>query len=92
MGDDILYMVEDEIAWITINQPEKMNRLTFQSMLKLVKSIERAGDDDGVKVLVITGAGDKAFCAGASLDELAQECILTSRKKLRCLCPNLPGI
>lgn len=59
--DDILYMVKDEIAWITINQADKMNRLTFEGMLTLVKTIEKAGNDDGVKVLVITGAGDKAF-------------------------------
>lgn len=80
--DDILYMVKDEIAWITINQADKMNRLTFEGMLTLVKTIEKAGNDDGVKVLVITGAGDKAFCAGASIDQFYQKSILTSRKNL----------
>lgn len=82
MDDVILYRVEDEVAWITINQPEKMNRLTIKSMDKLVESVERAEDNDRVKVLVITGAGDKAFCVGASLDQFEQENILTSRKNL----------
>ena len=82
MGNEILYIVENEIAWITINQIEKMNRLTFQCMIDLVNSIERAGDDNGVKVMVITGAGDNAFCVGASLDQFEQESILTSRKNL----------
>jgi enoyl-CoA hydratase/carnithine racemase len=82
MDDDILYRVEDNVAWITINQPEKMNRLTFQAMAELVKKVERAGDDEAVKVLVITGAGEKAFCAGASIDQFEQDSILVSKKNL----------
>lgn len=76
-NDDILYMVEDGVAWITINQPEKMNRLTFtHGMPRLVDCVERACKDTGVKVFIITGAGDKAFCAGASIDQFEQESIL----------------
>ena len=82
MDDVVLYMVEDSIAWITINQAEKMNRLTTQVMLKLVEAVELAGDDDNVKVIVITGAGDKAFCAGASIDEFKQDSILVSKENL----------
>mgnify|MGYP000539453624 CR=1 FL=1 len=80
--DEILYLIEDEVAWITINQPEKMNRLTFQGMRKFVNDIGRADNDDKVRVIVITGAGGKAFCAGASLDQFKQDSILESMKYL----------
>jgi len=82
MDDAILYVVEDRIAWITINQAEKMNRLTTQIMRKLVEAVERAGDDADVKVIVITGSGDKAFCAGASIDQFEQDSILEGKKNL----------
>ncbi len=90
MNNEILYVVENEIAWVTINRSEKMNRLTFEGMLKLVELVEKAGNDYEVKVIVITGAGDKAFCAGASLDQIEQDSILISRNKHGCLCPGLP--
>ena len=61
MNDDILYIVKDNMAWITINQAEKINRLTFDAMREIAKSIKIADEDREVKVLVITGAVDKAF-------------------------------
>ena len=70
MKKSVLYKVEDRIAWITINRPEKMNRLGFETVWELVGTIEQAGDDDRVRVLVITGAGGKAFCAGGGLDQM----------------------
>ena len=82
MHNAVLYKVEDEIAWVIINQADKMNRLTAQIMRKLVEAVERAGDDNGVKVIVITGAGEKAFCAGASIDQFEQDTILESKKNL----------
>jgi len=82
MDDGILYVVEDRIAWITINQAEKMNRLTTQIMRGLVEAVERAGDDEGVRVIVITGAGDNAFCAGASIDQFEQDSIIVSKENL----------
>jgi len=82
MDNDILYELEDEIAWITINQADKMNRMTARIMLKLVNAVRVAGDDSRAKVIVITGAGDKAFCAGASIDEFEQDSILVSKRNL----------
>jgi len=79
---DLICKIEDQVTWITLNQPEKMNRLTNQIMLKLAIALETARDDDKIRVVVITGAGDKAFCAGASLDQFEQESILTLKKKL----------
>ncbi len=82
MDDAVLYKVEEEVAWITINQAEKMNRLTAYIMRKLVEGVECAGEDAEVKVIIITGAGNKAFCAGASIDQFEQDSILESKKNL----------
>ena len=69
----ILYSVDDQIAWVTINMPEKMNRLNFQAMVALVEAVEKGGRDPAAKALVVTGSGDKAFCAGADLAEFGQD-------------------
>ncbi len=82
MADPILYTVEDGTAWITLNEPEKSNRLSRRTMIELAGMVETAGRDARAKVIVVTGAGDKAFCAGASLDEFEQEDILESAKQL----------
>lgn len=82
MGQAVLYSVEERIAWITLNQPEKANRLSYASMIQLVEHVERAGRDDGVKVIVVTGGGDRAFCAGAAIEEFGQDSILASKRHL----------
>jgi enoyl-CoA hydratase/carnithine racemase len=56
-----------EIARITINRPERRNAMSFEVMQGLRDSLERARVDDAVRVVVLTGAGDRAFCAGADL-------------------------
>src|SRR5689334_14397887 len=53
--------------WITINRPEKRNALNGEVIAGIVKGYREAHDDDDVRVIVLTGAGDKAFCAGADL-------------------------
>src|SRR6202035_5797809 len=53
--------------WITINRPEKRNALNGQVIAGLAKGYRDAHNDKDVRVIVLTGAGDKAFCAGADL-------------------------
>lgn len=65
--EDLLYDVKDGIAKITINRPKALNALTGQTMIELVKAIEKAGDDRRVGVIVLTGAGDRAFSAGGDV-------------------------
>jgi enoyl-CoA hydratase len=79
----ILYSVDNQIAWITINMPKKRNRLNFQAMTALLQSVEKGGKDPGVKVLVVTGAGDKAFCVGADLIEFGQDSLEVIRDGLK---------
>ena len=53
--------------WITINRPDKRNALNGEVIAGLAKGYRDAHDDNDVRVIVLTGAGDKAFCAGADL-------------------------
>src|ERR1700755_1556392 len=56
-----------EAYWITINRPEKRNALNGDVVAGIVRGYRDAHDDKDVRVIVLTGAGDKAFCAGADL-------------------------
>jgi enoyl-CoA hydratase/carnithine racemase len=65
--ESLLYDVADRVATITINRPERRNALSWTVMTEMRQAIAAAKDDAGARVVVITGAGDKAFCAGADL-------------------------
>ena len=64
--ETILYEIENKILTITLNRPEKLNAFTGQMMDDLIKAFDQAGKDDGIRVIVLTGAG-RGFCAGADL-------------------------
>ena len=68
---DLLFEVRDGVARITINRPEKYNAFTAETCEELIDALKRAGWDKSVAVIVLTGAGDKAFCSGADLKERA---------------------
>src|SRR4051812_49954535 len=53
--------------WITINRPDKRNAINADVVAGIVRGYREAHDDKEVRVIVLTGAGDKAFCAGADL-------------------------
>ena len=53
--------------WITINRPDKRNALNGEVIAGIASGYRDAHDDKEVRVIVLTGAGDKAFCAGADL-------------------------
>jgi naphthoate synthase len=61
---DITYATTDGIAKITINRPEKRNAFRPQTLFELARAFELARDDDAVGAIVLTGAGDYAFCSG----------------------------
>ena len=62
---DILLEVRDSVARITINRPEKYNAFTPNTCEELIDAFKKAGWDKSVAVVVLTGAGDRAFCTGA---------------------------
>jgi len=59
------------IAQLTVNRPEKLNALNSETVLELRDAVERVGGDAAVRALMITGAGEKAFVAGADINQLA---------------------
>ncbi|MEV7969775.1 enoyl-CoA hydratase-related protein [Sphaerisporangium sp. NPDC088356] len=61
----------DGIGWLTIDRPEAANALDARARRQLWHALERFRDDEAAAVLVMTGAGDKAFCAGGDLKEMA---------------------
>jgi enoyl-CoA hydratase len=62
----VLYEVSDGVATLTLNDPEKRNRLSAEMLTQLVAAVKRARNDEDARAVVLTGAG-KAFCAGADL-------------------------
>lgn len=66
---DLLYEVHDGIGRITFNRPQARNSLTFSMYERLAEICARAGEDRSLKVLILTGAGDKAFAAGTDINQ-----------------------
>lgn len=73
MSDDdvVLYESEGGVARITINRPERRNALSPEVVSGLIAALEQAEGDDSIRAVVLTGAGDKAFCAGGDLGGMA---------------------
>lgn len=67
----VTYELHDNIAWLTINRPEARNALNKAVREALYERVEQFNNDDDARVLVLTGAGEKAFCAGGDLKEMA---------------------
>lgn len=63
----VLYDVSDRVATITLNRPKAMNALDPESLVELNDAFQRANDDAEVRVVILTGAGEKAFCTGSDL-------------------------
>lgn len=60
----------DAVVQITVNRPDKLNALNLDTLVELGDAIEDATADDGVRAMIITGSGDKAFVAGADIAEI----------------------
>jgi enoyl-CoA hydratase len=71
---DVLYEASDDgVATITLNRPEQRNPLGPQMLRDLTSAMHAAREDAAVRAVVLTGAGDKAFCAGADLSGFAAD-------------------
>lgn len=71
--ENLLYEKRDNIGWITFNRPKVLNALNRKTMEEFDAILSSAQDDAGVRVLILTGSGEKAFIAGADINELAQQ-------------------
>lgn len=71
--DELLYNVAAGVATLTINRPERRNALSWSVISGLRARVAEAKADPAVRVVVLTGAGDRAFCAGADLGGMAAD-------------------
>lgn len=70
--EHITLATEDGVATLTINRPKVLNALNQEVLSEISAALDQVKDDDAAKALVVTGAGDKAFVAGADINELAK--------------------
>jgi enoyl-CoA hydratase len=68
--NNLLYTVEEGIATITFNRPKAMNAMNSETMSELKNAVTLCRDDDDIRVIILTGSGDKAFVAGADISEM----------------------
>jgi enoyl-CoA hydratase len=77
--DKVLYEVADGVATVTLNDPEKRNMLSGSMLSEVVAAMEMARDSEEVRAVVLTGAGEKVFCAGADLGGFAADASLVQK-------------
>jgi len=70
--ENILYEVKDGIAVITFNRPKALNALNGALLDELTQALDGIAGDEAIRVLVLTGTGEKSFVAGADITEIAQ--------------------
>ena len=88
----VTYEVAEGVATVTLNNPEKRNMLSGQMLAELVDAMKAARDAEEVRAVVLTGAGDKVFCAGADLGGFAADVPLVAETlRLRPLPRVLPA-
>lgn len=79
--ENILLTQADGVATITVNRPKVLNALNHLTLSELARAFDAVRDDAGVRALVITGSGDKAFVAGADINELAKMQAMEAKSK-----------
>ena len=78
--DNLLFEVSEKIARITFNRPNVLNALNRKTMDELGDCLKAVRADDEIRVLILTGAGEKAFIAGADINELSQQTPVNGRE------------
>ena len=81
MYQTLLFDVTDGVATITVNRPDKLNALNSTVITELGELVEKIAEDALIRAVIITGAGSKAFVAGADISELAQ-CDISNAERL----------
>ena len=84
MAFDTLILEHDgAVATVTINRPERLNAFRMKTIIEMGEALERAADDESVGVVVLTGAGDRAFCVGGDVaDPTRTRKLLLHQKEL----------
>ena len=84
--ENLLVQIEQGIMWLTINRPEQRNALNQETLQEIERAFNWAEGTDEVKVIIIKGAGEKSFAAGADIKQLHD------RKMLEALIPGMQGL
>lgn len=80
---NLLVERDDAVLIVTINRPDKLNALNTRTIAELREVMDEAAGDTGVRVVVLTGAGEKSFVAGADINELAVQTPVAGREHAR---------
>ncbi len=80
MYENLIYETRDSIAVITVNRPAVRNALNSATVRELASAFRQAKGDEAVRVVILTGAGEKAFVAGADINELAVQNPVSGRE------------
>ena len=67
---EVLFEQEGHVATIVLNRPAKLNAVTPAMAARLIELVDRCNADPDVRVVILTGAGEKAFCAGSDISDL----------------------
>lgn len=78
--ENLLYERKERVGTITVNRPERLNALNVRTIQELAAVLVEAAEDPEVRVVILTGAGEKAFVAGADINELAQMTPVSGRE------------
>lgn len=70
MSNDVSFTIEGQVATITLNRPQKLNAVTREMADAIVAHVQRCNSDTAIRCVVVTGAGEKSFCAGTDIREL----------------------
>jgi enoyl-CoA hydratase/carnithine racemase len=70
LTEDVSFAVDGNVATITLNRPQKLNAVTPEMSDAVIAYVKRCNTDDGIRVVIVTGAGPKSFCAGSDIGEL----------------------
>jgi enoyl-CoA hydratase len=79
---NILFNVEEEIATITFNRPKVLNAMNSEILTEILDAATVCEKDDNIKVLILTGAGDKAFVAGADISQMQNSTTIESQQMM----------
>lgn len=86
MADTVIFEKRDAIALLTLIRPEKLNALDYATNDLLMQLLDRIEDDDTIRAVILTGAGDRAFSAGADIHEFSESVRQGPDKAVREFC------
>jgi enoyl-CoA hydratase len=90
--DRVLFAKKENIAYITLNRPEELNCLDYETLNQLENIVDAIHVDRDIRVVILTGAGDKSFCSGADLKErrhFTESQVRRSVNKIRRVCDRI---